>query len=58
MMILAYYIVAMDISPAVKFLAIMLGTLAACIALYEVFRRFAPTRFILGIKKRPVCVQK
>ncbi len=58
MMILAYYIVSTDLSPAAKFLAIMLGTLAACIAFYEAFRRFAPTRFILGIKKPSVQVQK
>lgn len=52
MMILAYYIVAADLSPAVTFVAIMLATLAVCFALYEVFRRFAPARFILGIKKQ------
>jgi len=51
MMVLAYYIVSIDLSPALKFLAIMIGTLAVCITLYEAFRRIAPTRFILGIKK-------
>ncbi len=58
MMILAYYIVSTGLSPAAKFLAIMLGTLAACLALYEAFRRFAPTRLILGIKKQAVPVKK
>lgn len=50
MMIVAYYVVSMDLSPAVKFIAIMLVTLVACYALYEVFRRIPPARFILGIK--------
>lgn len=51
MMIIAYYVVAMDLSPAAKFIAIMLASLAACLALYELCRRLSPTRFILGIKK-------
>jgi hypothetical protein len=51
MMIVAYFVVAMDLTPAAKYFAIMLATLAACLALYEVFRRLSPTRFILGIKK-------
>lgn len=51
MMVVAYFVVAMDLSPEMKFLAIMLVTLAGCVALYEIFRRTPPTRFILGIKK-------
>lgn len=47
---IAYFVVAADLSPAVKYIAIMLGTLAACLAIYEVCRRFKATRFILGIK--------
>lgn len=54
MMVIAYHVVATGLSPAMKFLAIMLGTLAASLALYEVFRRVAPTRFIFGIKKEKV----
>lgn len=50
MMVVAYYVVAADLPPALKYIAIMLGTLAACMALYEGFRHLAPTRFILGIK--------
>ena len=50
MMVVAYYVVATGMPPALKFIAIMLGTLAACMALYEAFRHLAPTRFILGIK--------
>lgn len=50
MMVIAYYIVRTGLSPAVKYTAIMLGTLAACLAIYEALRRFKATRFILGIK--------
>lgn len=53
MMVVAYYVVAADLSPAMKYIAIALGTLAACMALYEGFRHLAPTRFILGIKASP-----
>jgi surface polysaccharide O-acyltransferase-like enzyme len=50
MMVIAYYVTASGLSPAMKFLAIMVGTLAASLALYEGLRHTAPTRFILGIK--------
>jgi peptidoglycan/LPS O-acetylase OafA/YrhL len=50
LIVIAYYVVQANLSPALKFLAIMLSTLAACLALYEAFRRIAPARFILGIK--------
>jgi membrane-bound acyltransferase YfiQ involved in biofilm formation len=50
LIVVAYYIVMAGLSPVVKYVAIMLGTLAACLALYEVFRHFRATRFILGIK--------
>jgi peptidoglycan/LPS O-acetylase OafA/YrhL len=57
MMVIAYYVVAADMPFVPKYLAIMLGTLAACLALYEGFRHIAPTRFILGIKA-PVKLHK
>ncbi len=50
MMVIAFFVVTMDLSPAVKFLTIMLGALAACAGLYEAFRRIPPARFMLGIK--------
>lgn len=50
LIVAAYYIVSLNISPAEKFLAIMFITLAACVAIYEICRRIRPTRFILGIK--------
>jgi surface polysaccharide O-acyltransferase-like enzyme len=51
MMVIAYFVAATDLSPAVKFLAIMLGTLSACAVLYEAFRRIPLIRFMMGIKK-------
>ena len=50
LIVIAYYIVATDMPFVSKYLSIVLGTLAACLVLYEVFRRIPPTRFILGIK--------
>ena len=51
MMVIAYYIVAAGLSPTLSFLAIMLGSLAVSLGFYEICKRIAPTRFILGIKK-------
>jgi peptidoglycan/LPS O-acetylase OafA/YrhL len=51
MMIAAYYFTQAQISHVLKFVVIMLGTLTACFAAFEILRRFALTRFILGIKK-------
>ncbi len=51
MMVVAYFVVATGFSPAVKFLAIMIGTLALSLLFYELFRHIAPMRFILGIKR-------
>lgn len=53
MIVLAYYVVATDFLPYVKFIVIMIGTLVACTLLYEVFRHFVWMRFVLGIKKPP-----
>lgn len=50
MMIVAYYIVSTDMSFVPKYISIILITLAGCVAIYEVCKRFKPTRFILGIK--------
>ncbi len=50
MMVVAYFVVATGFSPALKFLTIMIGTLASSLLLYELFRHIAPMRFILGIK--------
>ncbi|NTU77541.1 MAG: hypothetical protein HGA90_07005 [Alphaproteobacteria bacterium] len=51
MMVVAFFVVATALSPAVKFLAIMIGTLALSLLLFELFRHIAPLRFILGIKR-------
>jgi len=50
LVVIAYFVVQAAADPAVKFLAIMLSTLIACFALYEVFRRFRATRWLFGIK--------
>lgn len=51
MMVIAYYVVGTDAMPGVKYIAIMLLTLAASFAGFELFKRFRATRFVLGIKK-------
>lgn len=50
MMVVAFFVVAWDIPVGMKFVVIMLCSLAASLMGYEVFRRFGATRFILGIK--------
>ena len=50
MMVIAFYVTASGLSPALKFLAITAGTLFASLAFYEGLRHLVPTRFILGIK--------
>jgi membrane-bound acyltransferase YfiQ involved in biofilm formation len=50
MMVIAYYVVTASYLPSVKFLVIMLSTLASCTVLYEICRRFAFMRFLLGMK--------
>jgi glucans biosynthesis protein C len=50
MMIIAYYIVLTNLSPMLKFLTIMMASLVASLAGFEMLKRFKITRFILGIK--------
>lgn len=46
----AYFIVMLDVSWTVKFIAIALAAMALSWGCYEVFRRFSVTRFLIGIK--------
>jgi len=54
MMAIAYYIVQAGYSSVFSFIVIMLGSLAASLALYEMFRRIAAARIILGIKEKNI----
>lgn len=50
MMGVAYYIVKLEVPFTLKFILIAGITLAGCLVLYEAFKRFKATRFLLGIK--------
>ncbi|MFB0920313.1 MAG: acyltransferase [Oscillospiraceae bacterium] len=50
LIVIAYYIVGTNMPFVFKYFSIMLGALISSFVLYEIFRHFAPTRFILGIK--------
>ena len=52
LIVTAYYIVATDMPFVPKYFAIVMGTLAACLALYEVFRRFSPRGSYWGSRRR------
>lgn len=47
---IAYYAVRIGLSATPQFIIIMLGSLAASVACFELCRHFKVTRFVLGIK--------
>jgi len=52
MMVIAYFVVQWQIGVGLQAAAIAVISLIASPALFELFKRFAPTRFILGIKAK------
>lgn len=50
MMVIAYYVLLWTNGITLQFSLIVLLTLVACFALFEVFRHIAPMRIVLGIK--------
>jgi glucans biosynthesis protein C len=51
---IAYFVIALPWSPWTKYAVVLMGTLLACIALYEFpLRRVAVLRTLFGIRKRP-----
>lgn len=51
LVVVAFFVVKIDMIMPLQFITIMLLTFAITIILYEIFRRFRVTRFIFGIKK-------
>lgn len=51
MMVIAYFVVQWSIGISGKFIFIMISSLAASVALFEICRHVPPLRVILGIKK-------
>jgi peptidoglycan/LPS O-acetylase OafA/YrhL len=47
---IAYFVIQWTWSPAAKYWLVLIATLLACVAMYEVIRRFAPLRFLFGMK--------
>jgi len=50
LIVIAYFVVQSTLSPTAQYLIIMAGTLAASLGIFELCRRFRPTRVVLGIK--------
>jgi peptidoglycan/LPS O-acetylase OafA/YrhL len=50
LVVIAHFVVHSGLGAAPQYIVIMLGSLVASVAWYELFRRFKPTRFMLGIK--------
>jgi len=51
LIVIAHFVVHTSLTPAPQFMIIMLGSLAASMACFELCRRFKTTRFLLGIKQ-------
>ncbi len=50
LVVIAHFAVRFGVAAAPEYLIIMLGTLAASVACFEICRHFTVTRFVLGIK--------
>jgi len=50
--IVAFYVVKWRVAMLPKFLAILLGSFAVTMGLYEIIRRWSVTRFLFGLKTR------
>ncbi len=47
---IAYFVIQWTWSPGAKYWLVLVSTLLACVAMYEVIRRVAPLRFLFGMK--------
>ena len=50
--VIAYFVIRQPWSPWSKYWLVLLATMAACLVISEVIRRFAPTRLLFGMKPR------